>query len=68
MSVIKIIEVMASSTESWEDAAKTAIHEAGKSLHNIKSIYIQDHCAVVENSVIKEYRITGKISFELEGS
>lgn len=68
MSVVKVIEVMASSTENWEDAAKTAVYEAGKSLHNIRSIYIQDHCAVVENGKIKEYRITGKISFELEGS
>ena len=66
MSVIKVIEVMSNSTKSWEDAAQKAVEEASKTLHNIRSIYIKDHNAIVENGKIKEYRVTGKVSFELD--
>ena len=66
MSVIKVIEVMSNSTKSWEDAAQKAVEEASKTLHNIRSIYIKDQNAIVENGKIKEYRVTGKVSFELD--
>ena len=65
MSVLKVIEVLANSTTSWEDAAQAAIGEACKTLENVRSIYIVDHSATVENGKINEYRITCKISFEL---
>ena len=68
MSVIKVIEVMANSDISWEDAAQTAVTQAAKSLKNIRSIYVKEFNAVVDNDMITEYRITGKISFELENS
>ena len=68
MSVVKVIEVMSNSTKSWEDAAQKAVAEASKSLHNIRSIYIKDQNAVVENGKITEYRVTGKVSFELDHS
>ncbi|HWV31786.1 dodecin family protein [Dyadobacter sp. BHUBP1] len=67
MSVIKVIEVMANSTESWEDAAQTAVTHAAQTLKNIRSIYVKELTAVVEQDRITEYRITGKISFELLG-
>lgn len=57
---------MANSDKSWEDAAQKAVSEAGKTLHNIRSIYIQDHAATVKNNKIAEYRITAKVSFEVE--
>jgi flavin-binding protein dodecin len=66
MSVVKVIEVISNSTKSWEDAAQSAVIEASKTLHDIRSIYIKDQQAVVEDGKIKEYRIVGKISFELE--
>jgi dodecin len=66
MPVIKVIEVMSCSDKSWEDAAQEAVSEAGKTLQNIRSIYIQDHSALVKNNKIVEYRVTGKISFEIE--
>jgi dodecin len=67
MSVVKVIEVMSNSTKSWEDAAQKAVQEASKTLHNIRSIYIKDQNAVIENGKITEYRVTGKVSFELDG-
>ena len=66
MSVIKVLELMASSSKSWEDAAAQAIAEAGRTVKNIKSIYIQDHSAVVRNNKITEYRIDAKVSFEVD--
>ena len=67
MSVIKVIEILANSNKSWEDAAQQGINEAAKTLNNIKSIYIKEHSAIVnESNKIVEYRITAKLSFEIE--
>ncbi len=66
MSVIKIIEVLAESEKSWEDAAQVAVKKASKSIKNIKSIYIENMEAKVDNSKIVKYRINAKISFLLE--
>lgn len=66
MSVVKIIEVLAESEKSWEDAAQVAVKKASKSIKNIKSIYIENMEAKVDNSKIVKYRINAKISFLLE--
>jgi flavin-binding protein dodecin len=66
MSVIKVIEVLADSNKSWEDAAQQAIAKASTTIHNIKSIYIKEHSATVNNGKISSYRINAKISFELD--
>jgi dodecin len=66
MAIVKVLELLASSTKSWEDAAAQAVAEASKTLKNIRSVYIQDQSAVVKNNKIVEYRITAKLSFELD--
>lgn len=66
MAILKVIEVMANSEKSWEDAAQKAVTEAGRTLNNIRSVYVQDHSAAVKNNKITDYRITAKISFEIE--
>ena len=66
MALIKVIELMAESPKGWEDAANIAIREATKSVRNIRSIYIQDFNAEVENGKISKYRLNCKISFEKE--
>jgi flavin-binding protein dodecin len=63
MSVVKVIEVLAESGKSWEDAAHQAVAEAAKSVRNIKSIYVQEMMAKVENDKIVTYRVNAKISF-----
>jgi flavin-binding protein dodecin len=69
MSVIKVIEIMSNSTKSWEDAAQNAVLHAAKSLHNIKSIWIQDQSAIVGNDKkIIEYRVTVKLSLHVDKS
>ena len=64
--VVKVIEVLAQSDKSWEDAAQNAITEASKSIRNIKSIYIKDKSAKVKNNKIVKYRITANISFLID--
>ncbi len=66
MTMIKVIEVLSESNKSWEDAAQQAVAKASKTIHNIRSIYIKDHSATVDNGKISTYRITAKISFELD--
>lgn len=65
MAVLKVIEVMANSDISWEDATKNAISHAAKSVYNIKSAFVQSQSVVVNDGQIDEYRVTVKISFEV---
>lgn len=65
--MLKVIEVLAESNKSWEDAAQTAVSQANETLRNVRSIYIKNMEATVENGKIKTYRLNGKISFVLEG-
>lgn len=66
MSVLKVIEIMSSSKKSWEDAAAIGIEKASKTLKNIKSAWVQDQSVVVDGGSIKEFRVSLKISFEVE--
>lgn len=66
MSIVKVIEVMSNSTKSWEDAATNAVKHASKSLHNIRSVWVQDQSAIVKDGVITEYRVSVKLSFEID--
>jgi dodecin len=67
MAILKVVEILAQSEKSWEDAAQLAVQEAAKTVRNIKSIYIQEMEATVENDRITHYRVNAKISFEVEG-
>ena len=64
--MLKVIEVLAESDKSWEDAASQAVTRASKSVHGIKSIYIKDMNAQVENNKITKYRINANITFVLD--
>ena len=64
--MLKVIEVLAESDKSWEDAAEQAVERASKSVHGIKSLYIKEMEAKVENNKITRYRINGNISFLLD--
>ena len=66
MALLKVIEVLAESDKSWEDAAKNAVSQASDSVRNIKSIYIENFEAAVKDNKISSYRINAKISFLLD--
>ena len=64
--VVKVIELMSQSPQSWENAAQGAVKEATKTLRNIRSIYIKEFTAEVQDGKITNYRINAKVSFDLE--
>jgi hypothetical protein len=64
--MLKVIEVLAESNKSWEDAAQEAVTTASKTVHNVKSIWIDNFEANVEDGKLKNYRINAKISFVLD--
>jgi len=66
MAVLKVIEVLANSENSWEDAAKKAVAHASKSVKNIKSVYINEQSAQVKDNKISEFRVNAKITFEVD--
>lgn len=66
MSVLKVIELLSSSNTGWEDATQKAIAKASKSVKNIRSVYVKDQSAAVSEGKISEYRVTVKVTFELE--
>ena len=63
MAILKVIEVLAESTKSWEDAARIAITEAGKTVKNIKSAYVQEQSVVIDKNKITKFRVNLKVSF-----
>ena len=65
MAIIKVIEVLAESDKSWEAAASEAVREASETLKNIRSVYIKEFQATVENNKITRYRVNAKVSFEI---
>lgn len=66
MPILKVIEILASSKNSWEEAAANAVKEASKTVRGIRSVNIQNQSAVVEKGKIAEYRVNCKISFAVE--
>jgi len=65
MSVLKVIEIMASSPKSWEDATKIAVKTAGETVKGLRSVYIHHMSALVKNNKITEFRVNAKITFEV---
>ena len=65
MAIMKVIEVLANSEKSWEDATKKAVKQASKSVKNIKSVFVQSQSAVVFGNEITEFRVNLKITFEI---
>jgi dodecin len=68
MAIVKVIEVLAESDKSWEDAAANAVTEASKTLHGIRSVWVKNLNAEISNGKITRWRLNCKISFELDGN
>ena len=66
MAVLKVIEILANSEKSWEDATRKAVKHASKSLKNIRSVYVQDQSASVKNNEVTDFRVNLKITFEVD--
>lgn len=61
----KVIELVGTSTDSWGDAASTALGDANTTLENITGIEVVSQTATVENGTIREYKTTIHLSFGL---
>jgi flavin-binding protein dodecin len=66
MSVAKVIELTASSPDSFEDAVRAGIEKSGESLRNIQGAWISEQKVDVEDGRITAYRVTLRITFILE--
>ena len=64
--VVKVIELLSQSPKSWEDAAQGAVEEAAKTLRNVRSVYVKEFTAEVDEGKVTNYRVTAKITFDLE--
>ena len=62
---MKVIEILADSNTSWEDATKTALKKAGESVKNIKSAFVQSQSVTVSNNEVDTFRVNLKVTFEV---
>lgn len=66
MSILKVIEILADSEKSWDDAARQAVEKANETVKNIRSLYIQEQSATVVDGKISKFRVNAKITFEVK--
>jgi flavin-binding protein dodecin len=66
-TIVKVLEVIAQSDKSFDEAAQQAVREAAASVRGIKSIWIENFSGVVEGDRIVEFRVNAKLSFVVEG-
>ncbi len=65
--VVKVIEVIATSEKSIDDAVKNAVSEVSKSIRNIDSVYVKDIKAHVKNGKITSWGVICNLSFRVDG-
>ena len=66
-SMYKVIELIGSSTESWERAAKSVVEEAAKHLRELRVAEVAEQDLVIENGRVVAYRTKVKVSFKYQG-
>jgi flavin-binding protein dodecin len=67
-SVYKVIELVGTSTDSWEKAAAAAVKQASKSVRNLRVAEISELDMVLEDGKVESYRAKIKVSFKYEGN
>jgi flavin-binding protein dodecin len=66
MTVARVTEITAASDKGFEDAIKTGIGRAVKTLKNVRGAWIQDQEVVVDGDAVTEYRVHMKVTFVLD--
>jgi hypothetical protein len=66
-SVYKIVELVGTSTESWEKAAEAAVHKASQSLRELRIAEVSELDLQIEDGSVRAYRAKVKLSFKFEG-
>ncbi|WP_435153844.1 dodecin family protein [Haladaptatus sp. DFWS20] len=67
MTAVKIIKVLGTSEESWEDAAREAVEQASQTIDDIHGIEVEDWTANVEDGRITDYKATVEVAFPVHG-
>lgn len=65
--VYKVVELIGTSTTSWEDAVKTVVDRATKTLRDLRIAEVKELDVRLENGKIAEYRAKVRLSFKYEG-
>ena len=65
-SVYKVIELVGTSTESWDDAGRAAVERAGQSLRDLRIAEVVSQDMVIENGKVKAFRTKVSVSFKFE--
>jgi dodecin len=68
MAVLKILELVGTSKQSWSDAAREAVNEAAKTVRGIETVEVVNSKAVVQNNRLTEYQVQVRIGFRIEGA
>ena len=66
MSMVKVIELSSESPNSWEDATRQAVERASRTLRNIRSVWVKEFEAVVDDNNVTQFRVNLKVSFLLD--
>lgn len=66
MSVAKVTEITAESKESFEEAIRHGIARASKTVHNMKSAWVQEQSVVIDGNKVTTYRVNLKVTFVLD--
>ena len=68
MAVLKILELVGTSKQSWSDAAREAVNEAAKTVRGIETVEVAQSKAVVQNNKLTEYQVLVRIGLRIEGA
>jgi flavin-binding protein dodecin len=63
MTAVKVIKVLGTSEESWEDAAQEAVKQSSETIENVHGVEVEDWTASVEHGQVTEYKATVEIAF-----
>jgi len=66
MTAVKIVKVLGTSTESWDDAAQEAVTQASETIDDIQGVEVEDWTATVEGDRITEYKATVEVAFRVQ--
>ena len=67
-SVYKVIELVGTSTESWDKAAAAAVEQAAKTLRDLRVAEVVEQDVAIEGGKVQVYRTKVRVSFKLEGN
>ena len=66
MAVMKVIEILSESSDSWEDAVRVGLKKASKSVNNIASVYVKEQSvSIKDGGKVDKFRVNMKVTFKV---